>query len=342
MTARAPPNGTIYTHGTTPYIPIRAYCRHWEALGLPVGVWTTFGLRDSGVSYGCFLAAESVGWLLVTGELPAEARWFVRISNHLGCVTALLCWALPIAATIALLATSQLKWWKCLVVGFLLFVGLQMSFDAMRKVYMAAAGAALSKGSGTKRAGMWFLVFVMLTFYVVAGVAILWILLSDWSFTWKLVALAGLSIGGYLFKEAYNLFAIAVISRADSGGPPEVTAAMAVLTKLEESHDPIAFGIVRERVEGLIRSDPNAFAGIIQRGRPVKHWVLSAVANTAANALESGEFHIHRGTLDPLVGDGLLRIFDRVVDEAIQIGVMEAEYGIRQKEAVRDNIEFVG
>ena len=125
--------------------------------------------------------------------------------------------------------------------------------------------------------------------------------------------------------------------------PKEVRAAIGVLNELECTYDCVAFRIVREQVERLIFKNPKVFVDVIKKGTPPRQWVLGTVSNFAGDHVESGEYHVHRGLLDPLgPGNDFLKIYDATADELVRMGVLEAEFAERQKAGVRDNIRDVG
>ena len=131
--------------------------------------------------------------------------------------------------------------------------------------------------------------------------------------------------------------------------PKEVRAALGILDEIECTFHPNiyffehAFAIVRKKIEEVILGDPEDFVQIIQGGRQPRQWIWSAIANVAGDHVESGEYHIYRGALNPLgPGKGLLALFDMAVDELVKLGCLTPEVGQQQKSAVRSNIADVG
>lgn len=131
--------------------------------------------------------------------------------------------------------------------------------------------------------------------------------------------------------------------RAANGNIPEVTAALNILDAIGGQFDAQAFGLVAGRVRDLVQCNPGEFSRMIQRGTPVERWVWGAVSNAAGDLVESGEFHIYRGTLNPMgPGEGLVRIFDAAADKLVEFGAADAKFVAEQKAGLRRNIRDVG
>ena len=132
-------------------------------------------------------------------------------------------------------------------------------------------------------------------------------------------------------------------TKARTQFPKEVKEALKMLNKMERSFDNAGFHLVRNHIEKMILAQPNKFVDIIQRGTSLRVWIFTAVANTAGDFLESGNYHIYRGVLNPMgPGNDLLRLFDAAVDELVKIGVLKPEKAKEEKEAIRENIKSVG
>lgn len=125
--------------------------------------------------------------------------------------------------------------------------------------------------------------------------------------------------------------------------PPEVLDAQMRLAEIGKQFDETAFRLVSERVNSVIMLDASQFAEMIKRGKSLEHWLWGAVANSAGDLVESGQFHFNRGVLYPLgPGEELVRIFDAASDKLGILGVAKPEYIQRQKEALRKNIATMG
>ena len=67
------------------------------------------------------------------------------------------------------------------------------------------------------------------------------------------------------------------------------------------------------------------------------------IANTSGDMVESGQYHIYRGVLNPMgPGEDLLNIFDSAMDELVKLGDIDEKNAQVQKEALRKNIQGVG
>ena len=124
---------------------------------------------------------------------------------------------------------------------------------------------------------------------------------------------------------------------------PEVEAALRELANAANGFDAVAFGLVADRVRTTILTRPEQFAEVIQSGTPVRRWVWGAISNAAGDLVESGEFHVYRGVLNPMgPGEGLVRIFDAAADEMVRLRAAEPEFVRRQKANLRKNIKDIG
>lgn len=151
------------------------------------------------------------------------------------------------------------------------------------------------------------------------------------------------SSGGNLEERLDRIADDAAGRIRDRNQPSEVAEALATLKEIGTGFDPCVFDLVADRVQALILSNPTEFGAMIRRGNPVRRWVWGAISNAAGDLVESGEFHVYRGVLDPTgPGDGLLRIFDAAADEMCRLGTADADFVARQKAALRRNIADVG
>ena len=125
--------------------------------------------------------------------------------------------------------------------------------------------------------------------------------------------------------------------------PKEIKAVLGVLDEASYTFNSVAFQLVRDNIEKMILAQPHKFVDVIQKGMSPRQWVYTAITNIAGDLVESGNYHIYRGVLNPL-GDGysLLKLFDASIDQLTQIGVLDAKDAKKQKAAIRDNIKSVG
>jgi len=125
----------------------------------------------------------------------------------------------------------------------------------------------------------------------------------------------------------------------------EVKAALGALDEAANRFQTEAFRIVRNVIERSLQANPNAFVHLIHEsgGRTPREWVYSQIGNIAGELLESGQYHIYRGVLNPIgPGNDLLKMFDATYDELLQMKAVDPAYANRQKEALRKNIQDVG
>lgn len=123
-------------------------------------------------------------------------------------------------------------------------------------------------------------------------------------------------------------------------------------TELEETFDILdeatykfgaSFDLVREQIEEMLRSNKEQFLNVVREGRDVRKFIYSTIANISGDMVESGQYHIYRGVLNPTgPGGELLRIFDAAIDELVRMGDTDTTNAEKQKKAIRENIKSVG
>lgn len=127
--------------------------------------------------------------------------------------------------------------------------------------------------------------------------------------------------------------------------PKEVKAALAALDEAAYRFQTEAFQMVRGVIEKSLLANPDAFIRIIKEseGRTPREWVYSQIGNVAGDMLESGQYHIYKGVLNPMgLGKDLLKMFDDTYDELLQMKAIDSNYAEKQKAALRANIQSVG
>jgi len=123
----------------------------------------------------------------------------------------------------------------------------------------------------------------------------------------------------------------------------EVKEALGILEEASKEFGSGGFDLVKEYVEKSILSDTKQFLDVVHKGRSVRKYVYSMIANTSGDLAESGHYHIYRGVLNPMgPGEDLLKIFDAAMDELVRLGDTDAENAKKEKAAVRKNIETMG
>jgi len=121
----------------------------------------------------------------------------------------------------------------------------------------------------------------------------------------------------------------------------EVKEALGILEEASKEFGSGVFDLVKENVEKSILSNTEQFLDVVRKGRSVRKCVYSIIANTAADLVESGHYHIYRGILTG-PGEDLLKIFDAAIDELVRLGDIDLERAKKEKAAVRENIEAMG
>ena len=115
------------------------------------------------------------------------------------------------------------------------------------------------------------------------------------------------------------------------------------INEAEKNLNNDSFYIVREKIEKAIYKEPKKVSELIKNGTTPIEWIYSVVSNISGNYVESGQFHLYRGILNPMgPGEKLLKLFDDSTDKLVEIGAIEESYAKQQKRGVRDNIKTVG
>jgi len=123
----------------------------------------------------------------------------------------------------------------------------------------------------------------------------------------------------------------------------EVKEALGILEEAGKGFGSGGFDLVKEYVEKSILSDTKQFLDVVRKGRSVRKYVYSMIANISGDLVESGHYHIYRGVLNPMgPGEDLLKIYDTAMDELVRLGDTDAENAKKEKTAVRKNIEAMG
>ena len=128
-----------------------------------------------------------------------------------------------------------------------------------------------------------------------------------------------------------------------SFGKKEVKEAIGILEEASQEFGSRGFDLVKEYVEKSILSNTNQFIDVVRKGRSVRKYVYSMIANISGDMVESGQYHIYRGVLNPIgPGEDLLKIFDAAMAELVRLGDTDIKNANKQKAAVRENIKTVG
>ena len=103
------------------------------------------------------------------------------------------------------------------------------------------------------------------------------------------------------------------------------------------------FQLVRGHIEKILFAHSNEFSEKIRQGVSPRHWVYRTIANVSGDLVESGNYHIYRGVLNPMEpGEELVELFDMAVDKLAEMKVLDPEQAKKEKDALRENIKSVG
>ncbi len=125
--------------------------------------------------------------------------------------------------------------------------------------------------------------------------------------------------------------------------PAEVQAMLGELDEAGRRFNSYGFSLVRDQIEEAIRSHPDKVVEKIRSGISPRQAVYSMLGDIAGDMVESGQYHIYRGVLNPMgPGEDLLRLYEAAEDEMVTLGIQNAERASRNKEIVRHNIRGLG
>ncbi len=126
--------------------------------------------------------------------------------------------------------------------------------------------------------------------------------------------------------------------------PKEIQIALNILDELSYEFNSEAFKLVRSRIEKAFLTNHHAFISQIKKtGKTPRQQVYLAIMNIAGNYLESGQFHLHRGVLNPLgPANDLLHLFDTAIDRLVQSGAENEDIAQAAKTGLRENLKSVG
>ncbi len=123
----------------------------------------------------------------------------------------------------------------------------------------------------------------------------------------------------------------------------EVKEALGILEEASQKFGTGGFDLETAHIEKSILSHTEQFMDVVRKGRSVRKYVYSMITNTSGDMVESGQYHIYRGVLNPMgPGEDLLNIFDLAMDELVRLGDTDDENAKKEKEAIRENIKKVG
>lgn len=126
---------------------------------------------------------------------------------------------------------------------------------------------------------------------------------------------------------------------------PEIKAAQAAVEEAAYKYPTDAFRLVRIELDKLIRENADDIVRTIResRGRTPREWVYCQIGNIAGDMLETGEYHIYRGVINPLgPGKDLLAMHDSTCDELVLMKAIDQVIADDQKTSLRRNLNNVG
>lgn len=104
-----------------------------------------------------------------------------------------------------------------------------------------------------------------------------------------------------------------------------------------------AFDLLCRRIEEEFIGDYSIVTSMVEKGVSPRQQVYFAIANLAGDYLESGNYHIYRGTLNPMgIGNDILRLFDMSIDNLLKESAINQEEAKAQKSEIREIIKNVG
>ena len=125
--------------------------------------------------------------------------------------------------------------------------------------------------------------------------------------------------------------------------PKEVRITLNILDEVGLEFDCEAFRMLKTRIEDAFLRDYNQVVSGVKEGISPRQQVYTAIANLAGDYVESGEYHLYRGWLNPFgPGEDLLRLFDASVDKLVQMRACSVKEAKAQKAGVREGIKTVG
>lgn len=123
--------------------------------------------------------------------------------------------------------------------------------------------------------------------------------------------------------------------------PKEVRIALCILDEVGLEFNCEAFRMLRNPIEDVFLRDYSKVISGIEEGISPRQQVYFAIANLAADYLQSGQYHVHTGILSGL-GQDLLTMSDKSLDELVHSGAIDDREAKVRKAGIRERIEIVG
>ena len=123
--------------------------------------------------------------------------------------------------------------------------------------------------------------------------------------------------------------------------PKEVRNALGILDEVGFEFNCEAFQMLRNPIEDVFLRDYRNVISAIEEGISPRQQVYFAIANLAADYLQSGHYHVYTGVLGGL-GEDLLMMFDVSVDQLAHSGAIDDREAKARKAGIRERIAIVG
>jgi len=125
--------------------------------------------------------------------------------------------------------------------------------------------------------------------------------------------------------------------------PKEIKEALGILEEAECEFSSKDFNLIKGHIKKILHSHPDKFVEMIKQGETPRQWVYSTISNIAGDLVESGNYHIYRGVINPAgIGNELLKIYNKAIDKLVEIKVLDNERAKKEKAALQENIKSVG
>jgi len=126
-------------------------------------------------------------------------------------------------------------------------------------------------------------------------------------------------------------------------GSKELKAAYGAIDELDVTLNNPAYKLVRAQIEPVLKDDSADIISLIKNGTTPRNWALCAIANVSGDLIETGNYHLHRGVLNPLgEGPNLLKLYHDAIDESVKAGATDEETSQRIKSQLDDIIKKIG
>lgn len=123
----------------------------------------------------------------------------------------------------------------------------------------------------------------------------------------------------------------------------EVNNIFNIIGELEKRFDDQAFKTVMYHFNEFVILNSNKIEQVVPKGISFQAFTYGTLCNISGDLLESGNYHLYRGLLNPLgPGEELLKIFDESLEALEKNKIITMDLVKEQKLALRKNIENMG